>query len=88
MPTGRGTRIVAERFEVIEQVHDCRILFERLENSLSSTWDHYFTAASTYYAEHGNLKVPLRYKTPGGLSLGDWVQTSGRSEKENEPSGP
>ncbi len=78
---GEGDKIVAERFEVIEQVHDCRILFERLENSLSSTWDHYFAAASTYYAEHGNLKVPLRYKTPGGLSLGDWVQTQRQIRK-------
>ena len=78
---GEGEKIVTERFEVIEQVQNCRILFERLENSLSSTWDHYFAAASTYYAEHGNLKVPLRYKTPGGLSLGDWVQTQRQIRK-------
>ena len=78
---GEGEKIVTERFEVIEQVQNCRILFERLENSLSSTWDHYFAAASSYYAEHGNLKVPLRYKTPGGLSLGDWVQTQRQIRK-------
>ena len=78
---GEGDKIVAERFEVIEQVHDCRILFERLENSLSSTWDHYFAAASLYYIEHGDLKVPLRYKTPGGLSLGDWIQTQRQIRK-------
>ena len=78
---GEGEKIVTERFEVIEQVQDCRLLFERLENSLSSTWDHYFAAASLYYAEHGDLKVPLRYKTPGGLSLGDWVQTQRQIRK-------
>ena len=78
---GEGDKIVTKRFEVIEQLHDCRILFERLENSLSSTWDHYFAAASLYYAEHGDLKVPLRYKTPGGLSLGDWVQTQRQIRK-------
>ena len=78
---GEGEKIVTERFEVIEQVHNCRVLFEQLENSFSSTWDHYFAAASTYYAEHGNLKVPLRYKTPGGLSLGDWVQTQRQIRK-------
>ena len=72
---GEGGKVVTERFEIIEQVKDCRILFEQLENSLSSTWDHYFAAASTYYAEYGSLNVPLRYKTPGGLSLGEWVQT-------------
>ena len=78
---GEGDKIITKRFEVIEQVHDCRILFERLENSLSSTWDHYFAAASLYYIEHGDLKVPLRYKTPGGLSLGDWVQTQRQIRK-------
>ena len=78
---GEGEKIVTERFEVIEQMQDCRILFERLENSLSSTWDHYFAAASLYYAEHGDLKVPLRYKTPGGLSLGEWVQTQRQIRK-------
>ncbi len=78
---GEGEKIVTERFEIIEQVQDCRVLFERLENSLSSTWDHYFAAASLYYAEHGDLKVPLRYKTPGGLSLGDWVQTQRQIRK-------
>ena len=78
---GEGEKIVAERFEIIEQVQNCRVLFEQLENSLSSTWDHYFVAASTYYAEHGNLKVSLRYKTPGGLSLGDWVQTQRQIRK-------
>ena len=57
---GEGEKIVTERFEVIEQVHDCRILFEQLERSLSSSWDHYFAQASIYYAEHGNLNVPLR----------------------------
>lgn len=73
-----GNRIVADHFEVIEQVRDCRLLFEQLEISLSSTWDHYFAQARIYYAEHGDLHVPLRYKTPGGLSLGDWVQTQRR----------
>lgn len=71
---GEGGQIVTERFEVVEQVHDCRVLFEQLQNSLSSTWDHYFSEASIYYAEHGNLDVPRRYKTPMGLSLGAWLQ--------------
>ena len=71
---GEGAQIVTERFEVIEQVHDCRVLFERLQASLSSTWDHYFSEASIYYAEHGNLRVPVEYSTPAGLNLGSWVQ--------------
>ena len=72
---GEGDKIVTERFEVIEQVHDCRILFEQLERSLSSSWDHYFAQASIYYAEHGNLNVPQSYRTANGLGLGEWVQS-------------
>ena len=75
---GEGNKIVTERFEVIEQVHDCRVLFEQLQASLSSSWDHYFSEASIYYAEHGNLNIPKRYTTPAGLSLGEWLTTQRR----------
>ena len=71
---GEGDKIVTEKFEVVEQVHDCRVLFEQLQSSLSSTWDHYFSEASIYYIEHGNLEISKRYKTPMGLSLGSWLQ--------------
>ena len=75
---GEGDKIVTERFEVVEQVHDCRVLFEQLQASLSSGWEHYFSEASIYYAEHGNLNVPKLYTTPGGLSLGVWLVTQRR----------
>ena len=75
---GEGDKIVTERFEVIEQVHDCRVLFERLQASLASSWDHYFSEASIYYAEHGNLNVPKLYTIPSGLSLGVWLVTQRR----------
>ena len=75
---GEGYRIITERFEVVEQVHDCRVLFERLQASLSSSWDHYFSEASIYYAEHGSLNIPKRYTTPAGLSLGEWLTTQRR----------
>ena len=75
---GEGDKIVTERFEVVEQVYDCRVLFERLQASLASSWDHYFSEASIYYAEHGNLNIPKRYITPAGLSLGEWLTTQRR----------
>lgn len=75
---GEGDKIVTERFEVIEQVHDCQVLFERLQASLASSWEHYFSEASIYYATHGNLNIPKRYTTPAGLSLGEWIITQRR----------
>ena len=75
---GEGDKIITERFEVVEQVHDCRVLFEQLQASLSSSWNHYFSEASIYYAEHGSLNIPKRYTTPAGLSLGEWLTTQRR----------
>ena len=75
---GEGDKIVTEWFEVVEQVHDCRVLFEQLQASLSSSWEHYFSEASIYYAEHGNLNVPKLYTIPSGLSLGVWLVTQRR----------
>ena len=82
---GEGDKIVTERFEVIEQVHDCRVLFEQLQASLSSSWEHYFSEASIYYAEHGDLNIPKRYTTPAGLSLGTWLITQRRVREGQIP---
>ena len=68
-----GDKIVTERFQIVEQVQDCRALFETLRNSLSGTWEQYFAAAKEYAAEYGDLKVPKKYKTAAGLSLGSWI---------------
>lgn len=70
---GEGELVVTERFEVIDQVQDCRILFEQLNASLNSDWERYFVQAGIYAAEHGNLLVPKDYITPSGLNLGQWI---------------
>ena len=75
---GEGDRIITERFEVIEQVHACRVLYAQLHESLSNSRNHYFSEASIYYAEHGDLNIPKRYTTPAALSLGEWLTTQRR----------
>ena len=72
---GDGEDIVNETFTVLDQVRDCRALFEQLQNSLTASWDQHYMAAREYQAEFGNLNVPQLYKTPGGLSLGRWLTT-------------
>ncbi|MCM1297068.1 MAG: Helicase associated domain protein [Muribaculaceae bacterium] len=78
---GESGKIITDRFEVIEQVEDCRRLFEKLETSLSNTWEQYFQAACLYAAEHGDLNVPKAYRTEAGLSLGVWIITQRRVRK-------
>lgn len=68
-----GGDIVQERFEIIDEVRECRQLFARLEDSLSVPWEHMFVCAAAFYREHGHLNVPKQYKTPEGYSLGAWL---------------
>ena len=72
---GDGEKIVVERFKVIDEVRDCRKLFNELEETLTNSWDTMYACAKRYHAEYGDLDVPTKYKTPDGYSLGTWLQT-------------
>lgn len=72
---GEENNIVVERFEVEEQIKDCTRLFEQLNSSLTTPWNHYYEQAVNYYNENGHLKVPKNYVTHQGLNLGQWLCT-------------
>ena len=38
-------------------------------------WEQYYTAASSYYEEHGDLNVPSTYVTDDGIKLGKWISS-------------
>ena len=75
---GMDERIINESFTVIDEVHDCLALFDRLNDTLTATWDIMYDQARKYHAEYGNLDVPQRYVTPEGYSLGRWLTTQRR----------
>ena len=64
-----------QRFLIIDEVRDCRRLFERLNDTLTSTWDEMYGYAKTYYENKGHLNIPQTYRTEGGHSLGLWILT-------------
>ena len=72
---GEGDEVVVDRFDVIDELRDCRELFSRLDETLTTSWDLMFACAKRYYQEHGNLLVPNRYRTEEGYTLGYWLQT-------------
>ena len=59
-------------------------LFEMLRyvmDRITMTWDDYYELAKEYYNHHGNLEIPLRFKTvngfnenENGVKLGRWIQ--------------
>lgn len=75
---GDGSEIVTDRFQVIDELMDCRKLFDELEGVLSASWDLMYEKAEAYAAEHGNLEVPQVYKTCEGYSLGAWISAQRR----------
>ncbi|MCI9229133.1 MAG: DEAD/DEAH box helicase family protein [Dorea sp.] len=74
----REEEIVNEHFKVVDEVRDCVALFERLNETLTASWDLMYECARQYYQENGNLEVPVRYRTEDGYGLGQWILTQRR----------
>lgn len=64
-----------ERFQIYDEVKECRLLFEQLKNQLSADWNDYYLAACAYYQKYGDLRVNKNYVTEEGMTLGNWIQT-------------
>lgn len=72
---GENDKIAVETFHILDEVKECRLLFQRLNDTLSASWDCMYDVAKEYYETHGNLEVEKRYVTEEGYSLGSWLTT-------------
>ncbi len=72
---GMDDTIVSEHFQVVDEVRDCRLLFDKLNETLTASWDLMYEVAEKYYAENGDLEVPKCYVSPEGYTLGIWIAT-------------
>ena len=78
---GDAENIKADGFAVIDEVADCRKLFEHLDSVLSSSWEENYRRLVDYRKTHGNVNVPSNYKTPDGVALGHWCSFQRRIYK-------
>ena len=78
---GLEEKIEAEGFTIVDEVHDCLELFDRLNDTLTASWDIMFDVAKGYREEFGDLEVPARYVTKEGYSLGQWIDTQRKIRK-------
>lgn len=72
---GENKKIVNERFKVVDELQDVRSIFDKLNETLSASWDTMFDLAKDYYEKNGNLEIKRKYKTNDGYALGQWVFT-------------
>ena len=75
---GEENRIKVDRFRIVDEVRDCRQLFEKLQTTLSASWDMNYLVAKQYYEEHGNLLIPRTYRSESGYYPGAWLNTQRR----------
>ena len=69
---GDESQIEVEDFSVIDEVVDCRRLFAELDDILTSSWDEMYCRLVQFKNMYGHVNVHLHYKTPDGISLGNW----------------
>ena len=54
---GEGDKIAVENFRIYDEVKECRSLFNRLNDTLSASWEYMYSVAKRYYETHGNLEA-------------------------------
>ena len=72
---GEGENIVNQRFEIFDDLKDCRRIFDELETALSASWEYMFDEASAYFKRNGDLLPGNDYVTEDGMKLGKWLVT-------------
>ena len=82
---GEDDAIVNDHFQIIDEVRNCIALFEKLNDTLTASWDLMYEKAKAYYEDNGNLEIPYKYKTPDGYSLGHWILTQKRVRTGDAP---
>lgn len=72
--------LIMKQFEVIDEYRKIVDILDNIYLDATFTWDDWYKLAQTYYENHGNLKVPHRYKTKDGITedddgynLGNWI---------------
>ena len=57
------------------------------ESKQERAWNRGYTEAKAYYAQHGDLNVPITYVSPTGYTLGHWIsnrRVKGREKHTKE----
>lgn len=83
--TGENELVVNERFGIIDEVRQCREIFEQIEELLTVPWSTMYAAAKKYYTRHGDLLPLSSYTTTDGYGLGQWIVTQRTNRKNNNP---
>lgn len=60
-------------FEIVDELIDCRALFEGIQKNLDTSWDDYYAEYLKYVEKYNDARPPRKYITDNGLWLGRWL---------------
>ena len=64
-PEKSNVTLTPERIRLLEQIG--------MQWEGTDSWEHRYNLTKSYLAEHGDLKIPAKYKTADGIWLGRWL---------------
>lgn len=64
-PEKSNAILTPERVELLEKIG--------MQWDTPDSWEHRYNLTRDYLAEHGDLKIPAKYKTSDGIWLGRWL---------------
>ena len=60
-------------FKIIEEKKNIIDVLNNLKVDTGFKWENWYELAKQYYEEHGDLEIPIGYKTVHGFRLGSWI---------------
>lgn len=71
-----GSGIELDDFEIHEKLRDFWDIVSQIDILLANkSWDEWYSLASQYYSNHGNLLVPKSFVDSQGNNLGTWIRS-------------
>ena len=77
---GLESNIINEHFRVIDEVKECISLFDKLNETLTASWDFMYAEAKKYYEQNGNLEISTTYTDENGLCIGRWLKNQRKNK--------
>ena len=69
---------------MIDEVREAKELFDKLNDTLTASWDTMYGYAKQYYEQNGDLEMSHQYKAPNGYCLGAWVNKPKKKFREGK----
>ena len=78
----KGKSLTTEQIRKLESIG---MIWERMNGcQIAEAWERNYREAAQYYSQHGDLKIPVTFKTKDGKRLYAWMNRQRKHKQENK----